>query len=121
MFDIGWPEMMVIGILTIIVVGPRELPRVMRTVMGMIRKIRMMAGDFQNSMEDIAREADLADIKKEVARAQSGTVSAKMEKLLDPDGSVNQMIKDVGRDVQKVKSDAEQAAKPEISPETGKS
>ncbi|WP_420547391.1 Sec-independent protein translocase protein TatB [Curvivirga sp.] len=115
MFDIGWPEMMVIGVLTIIVVGPKELPRVMRTVMGLIRKVRMMAGDFQSSMEDIAREADLADIKKQVEQAQSETVSAKMEKLMDPDGSVNKAMKDMEQDVRKAQADTEEAAKTEPS------
>ncbi|MTI10704.1 Sec-independent protein translocase protein TatB [Curvivirga aplysinae] len=111
MFDIGWPEMMVIGVLTIIVVGPKELPRVMRTVMGLIRKVRMMAGDFQSSMEDIAREADLADIKKQVEQAQSETVSAKMEKLIDPDGSINEAMKDTEQDMRKTQENIEDAAK----------
>ena len=107
MFDIGWPEMMVIGVLTLIVVGPKELPRVMRTAMGVIRKIRMMAGDFQNSMEDIAREADLADIKKQVESAETKKISAEIEKILDEDGSVTETIKDMEKDVKEAQAKAE--------------
>ena len=84
MFDIGWPELMVIGVLTIIVVGPKELPRVLRTVTGIIRKIRMMAGDFQNSIEDIAREADMQDIKKQLEETSKRDLNKEMEEYLDP-------------------------------------
>ncbi|MDX1737422.1 MAG: Sec-independent protein translocase protein TatB [Alphaproteobacteria bacterium] len=111
MFDIGWPEMMVIGILTIIVVGPKELPRVMRTIMGLIRKIRMMAGDFQNSMEDIAREADLADIKKEIEKTQSQSISKRMEELVDSDGAVKAAMNNIETDVKKSQDELDEAAK----------
>lgn len=107
MFDIGWPELMVVAVLTIVVVGPNELPRVLRTVLGIVRKVRSMAGEFQNSIEDVAREADLADIKKEVEKAQSETISAKMEKLVDPDGEVEKTMQEMKQDVDKAKAETE--------------
>jgi len=66
MLDIGWPELFLIAVVTIIVVGPKELPRVVRTVSGMIRKVRGLAGEFQSTLDDMAREADLEDIKNEI-------------------------------------------------------
>lgn len=113
MFDIGWPELMVIGVLTVIVVGPRELPRVLRTVMGVIRKIRMLAGDFQSSVEDIAREADLADIKKDIVKSNEDIMPGKIEDLLDPTGAVSESMKDMDKDVKKVQSDSVAAANSE--------
>ena len=64
MFDVGWTEMLVIGALALIVVGPRDLPQLLRTVGQTVGKIKRMAREFQRSMEDAAREADLGDLKE---------------------------------------------------------
>jgi sec-independent protein translocase protein TatB len=63
MFDIGWSELMVIGALALIVVGPRDLPKMLRTLGQYVAQARGMAREFQRSMEDAAREADLTDVK----------------------------------------------------------
>lgn len=70
MFDIGWSELLVIGAVALIVVGPKDLPGMLRTGGRMVAKARGMAREFQGAMEDAAREADLkefTDIKKDVA------------------------------------------------------
>lgn len=64
MFDIGWAELLVIGCLALIVVGPKELPRMLRTLGRYTAQARGMAREFQRSMEDAAREADLSDMKE---------------------------------------------------------
>jgi sec-independent protein translocase protein TatB len=64
MFDIGWSELMVIGSLALIVVGPKELPRLLRTVGRYVAQARGMAREFQRSMEDAAREVDLSEMKE---------------------------------------------------------
>lgn len=69
MLDIGWTELMVIGVIALLVVGPKELPRLLRTVGQFVGKARGMARDFQRSMEDAAREADLnelTDLKRDI-------------------------------------------------------
>ena len=69
MLDIGWTELMVIGVIALLVVGPKELPRLLRTVGQFVGKARGMAREFQRSMEDAAREADLkelTDIKRDI-------------------------------------------------------
>jgi sec-independent protein translocase protein TatB len=66
MFDISWTEFLLIGIVALIVIGPKELPAVMRTVGQWTRKIRNMAADFQRQFEREMREAEFADLKKEV-------------------------------------------------------
>ena len=62
MLDIGWSELLVIGVLALLVVGPKELPRLLRTVGQWAGRARSMARDFQRSMDDVAREADLGDL-----------------------------------------------------------
>jgi len=59
MFDISWTEFLLIGIVALIVIGPKELPAVMRTMGQWARKIRIMAGDFQNQFHEAMREADV--------------------------------------------------------------
>jgi len=66
MFDIGWGELLVIGIVALIVIGPKELPGALRTLGHWMGKVRRMAGDFQDQFREAMREAELADLKKEV-------------------------------------------------------
>jgi sec-independent protein translocase protein TatB len=75
MLDIGWQELLVIGVLALLVVGPKELPKLLRTVGQYAGKARSVARDFQRSMEDAAREADLEDLKN------VGNLKRDMEKM----------------------------------------
>lgn len=72
MFDIGWQELFVLAVLAIIVVGPKDLPRAIRTVTYWIRKARGMARDLQDGIDDVVREAELEDIKKEANKIMDG-------------------------------------------------
>lgn len=67
MFDIGWPELMIIAVITILVVGPKELPKVLRTLTMWVRRVREMAMEFQSGLDDLAREAELEEMQKELA------------------------------------------------------
>ena len=66
MFDIGWSEFVVIGVVALIVIGPKELPAVLRTIGQWTTKIRRMAGEFQSQFQEAMREAEMADLKKSV-------------------------------------------------------
>jgi sec-independent protein translocase protein TatB len=95
MFDIGWSELLLIGIVTLIVIGPKELPGALRTMGQWMTKVRRMAADFQNQFQDAIREAELSELKKEVdemaAKASSYT-------QFDP-------LEDVRRDIEKAAGD----------------
>src|SRR6195256_303759 len=66
MFDIGWSELLVIAVVALIAIGPKELPTVLRTLGQWMAKVRRMASEFQNQFHEAMREAELADLKKEV-------------------------------------------------------
>jgi sec-independent protein translocase protein TatB len=66
MFDIGWSELVVIGIVALIVIGPKELPGVLRMLGQWMGKVRRMAADFQGQWNEAIREAEMADLKKQV-------------------------------------------------------
>lgn len=63
MLDMGWSELLLIGVIALIVVGPKDLPRMLRTFGQFVGKMRGMARDFQRSMDDAAREADMNELK----------------------------------------------------------
>jgi len=64
MFDIGWSELVVIGVVALIAIGPKELPGVLRMIGQWVGKARRMASDFQGQFNEAMREAEMADIKK---------------------------------------------------------
>ena len=64
MFDIGWGELVVIGIVALIAIGPKELPTVLRTLGQFMGKVRRMANEFQGQFQEAMREAEMADLKK---------------------------------------------------------
>jgi sec-independent protein translocase protein TatB len=76
MFDIGWSELLVIGIVALVVIGPKELPGVVRAVAQNIGKLRRMASDFQNQFTDAMREMELADLKKDAEKLISDATSS---------------------------------------------
>lgn len=112
MLDIGWQELFLIAVVTIIVVGPKEIPRVLRTVTLWIRKVKDMAREFQSSIDDIAREAELDDIKKQLAEAQDFDLEHEMEKTIDPTGEMKSTIHEMAEPVDEAKALTEEAAKP---------
>ena len=63
MFDVSWSEMLIVGVLALIFVGPKDLPRMMREVGRWVGKARGMARQFQRAMDDAAREADLDELR----------------------------------------------------------
>jgi sec-independent protein translocase protein TatB len=84
MFDIGWTEMLVIAIVMIVVVGPKDLPRMLRTFGKTTTKLRSMAGDFQKQFNEALKEAELDDVKKSVDQLRSLDPRAEIKKQLNP-------------------------------------
>ena len=76
MFDVGWTELVVIGIVALIVIGPRELPATLRTIGQMMTKVRRMASEFQGQFNDAIREAELDELRKEAEKLSSAATSA---------------------------------------------
>ena len=87
MFDIGWTEMAVIALVVIIFIGPKELPAVLRTLGQWVSKARAMAREFQDGLEDMAREAGIDEVKREIESA-TGDIGGMIEKSIDPDAEL---------------------------------
>ena len=76
MFDIAWSEMVVIGAVALIAIGPKDLPKALRAVGAMTAKARRMATEFQDHFREAMREAELESVKQEVANIHQDLSSA---------------------------------------------
>jgi sec-independent protein translocase protein TatB len=91
MFDIGWSELLLIGVVALIVVGPKELPRLLRTVGQYVGRAKGVAREFQRSMDDAAREMDVQELR-DAQRHLSDLKSMKMGDL-DKIGNIGGGVK----------------------------
>lgn len=90
MFDIGWSELVLIGVVALVAIGPKELPGVLRMVGQWMGKARKMAAEFQGQFQEAMREAEMADLKKsfdEVKEAASGFTGGGLMTSLQKDVS----------------------------------
>ncbi|MFK4499386.1 sec-independent protein translocase protein TatB [Bradyrhizobium japonicum] len=90
MFDIGWSELVLIGVVALVAIGPKELPGVLRMVGQWMGKARKMAAEFQGQFQEAMREAEMADLKKsfdEVKEAASGFAGNNLMTSLQKDVS----------------------------------
>jgi sec-independent protein translocase protein TatB len=102
MFDIGWSELVVIAVVALIAIGPKELPGVLRMVGQWMGKARKMASEFQGQFQEAMREAEMADLKKtfdEVKEAATGLTSGNIMTSLQKDVGDALRIDDIDKPV----------------------
>ena len=85
MFDLGWPELMLIMVVALIVIGPKELPNTIRTVSAVMRKVRAAGREFQSGLDDIARESGLDDVKRQIDDLEYYDPKAALENIAESD------------------------------------
>lgn len=98
MLDVGWTELVVIAIVLIIVVGPKDLPPMLRAFGKMMTKMRGMANDFRQQFDEALKEADLDDVRKTLADAQKLNPAHTIREAMNP---LRQMGNDIKADLQK--------------------
>jgi len=92
MFDFAWSELMVIGAVALVVIGPKDLPKALKTAGMLMRRARGMAREFQNSIDDMIREAELDDVRKTVQEATRLDLDKTIHNAIDPEGQLKQPI-----------------------------
>jgi sec-independent protein translocase protein TatB len=95
MLDLSWGEILVIGAVAVIFIGPKELPGALRAAGKWIGKARMMAREFQNNVDDMIREAELDEVKKQVTTATSfatGGIGGAIQNVVDPKGDLQKAL-----------------------------
>ncbi|MDX8523827.1 Sec-independent protein translocase protein TatB [Mesorhizobium sp. MSK_1335] len=84
MFEVGWSELLVIAVVMIVVVGPKDLPNMLRTFGRTAAKLRAMAGDFQKQFNDALKEAELDDVKSSIDSLRGLNPLNEVRKQLNP-------------------------------------
>ena len=94
MFDFAWSELAVIAAVALVVIGPKDLPRVMRVAGFWVRKARTVAHEFQSSLDQMIRESELEDVRKQVEQASRFDIEAEIKKHIDPGGEIHAALED---------------------------
>ncbi len=102
MLDIGFPEFLLISFVLLIVVGPKDLPKVLRSITSFIRKIKSMASQFHSGIDDLANEAEISDLRKEVNKIdKKSLIEDHVGDIKELEDDVN--IKSIKNDVNDIK------------------
>ena len=83
MFDIGWSELLVIAVVAIVVVGPKDLPKLMRSFGHYAGKLRRAASDFQRQFEEAMRESEVEEVRKAIESVRTETPSLDLKASID--------------------------------------
>src|SRR6185312_5376385 len=88
MFDFSWSEIMLIGAVALVVIGPKDLPKALRTAGKWARKARAISREFQSSVEQMIREAELDEVRNDIQKATAVDLEHEFQKTIDPTGSL---------------------------------
>jgi sec-independent protein translocase protein TatB len=90
LFDFGWSELMLISVVALVVIGPKDLPRAMRTVGYWMRKARSLSQEFQGHVDEMMREAELSEIREDLKKVTEIDLEHQIEETIDPEGSLRE-------------------------------
>lgn len=92
MLDIGWTEIAVIVVIAIVVIGPKDLPKAMRTVAQMIGKVKAMMREFQNNIDDMIKETELEEVKNQISAVRNMNLENKISETIDKEGDLTKSM-----------------------------
>jgi sec-independent protein translocase protein TatB len=119
LLDFGWSEILLIGIVALVVIGPKDLPKAMRVAGYWIRKARALSQEFHSSVEEVIREAELDEMRQQFKKATEIDLDKEFERTIDPDGQLAEHLKppelpDFSPTATTAKAEAPAAEEPEI-------
>ena len=92
MFDIGWTEITVILVIAIIVIGPKELPKVLRTVGQWVARAKAMTRDFRDHVDEMVRETEIEDLQKQAENIKTFDAKSIIDDTVDSDGNIREVL-----------------------------
>lgn len=115
MLDIAWEELAVILAVALVVIGPKDMPAVLRTAGQWMRKLRSMSGEFHRTIEAAIDEAELSETRETVRKISRADLSLLLHEQIDPDGEIKAALQPPALssdplqalDVRKVESDTD--------------
>ena len=113
MLDIGFPEFLLISFVLLIVVGPKDLPKVLRSISSFIRKMKSMATQFHSGIEDLANEAEIAELRNQVQKIDyKSTMDTEIDEIKNLEGDLN--LQSLKKDINEIKNPTETKKKSPI-------
>lgn len=97
MFDLGWTEMALIAVVAVIVIGPKELPKVMREMGYWVSRARNLSRTFMDQLEEMSRQSGIDEVRKEVEAVRHLNPTRELEKAIDPDGLIDRQMSDLAK------------------------
>jgi sec-independent protein translocase protein TatB len=94
MFDFSWSEIMVIGVVALVLIGPKDMPVAVRAITRVLKKMRRMASEFQGHVDEMMREADLGEVQSTLRDLRGMGLKGAINRVVDPDGSVSRAFED---------------------------
>ena len=94
MLDIGWTEILVITVVALFIVGPKDIPKALRMVGIWIGKLKSLSREFQNTVEDAVRDSELDEVKKQIESAKND-FTKEMTETMDSEGELTEMLRGV--------------------------
>ncbi|MBV1798423.1 Sec-independent protein translocase protein TatB [Siccirubricoccus sp. G192] len=88
MFDLAWSEIALIGVVALVVIGPKDLPEAVRGLARGVQKLRRMAGEFQQHADDLVKEANLDEVRQQINEIRNFNIRNEFEKTVDRDGTL---------------------------------
>ena len=92
MFDFAFSEIALVGVVALLVIGPKDMPVAIKTVAGMIKKARRMAGEFQGHVDEMVREADLHEVRDSINDLRSMNIKGRILSAVDGDGTMRRAL-----------------------------
>src|SRR4051812_29085622 len=94
MFDFAWSEIALIGVVALVLIGPKDLPVAIKAVAETIKKARRMAGEFQTHVDEMVREANLQEVRDQFNDLRRMDIKHQILKAVDEDGSIRKTLSD---------------------------
>jgi sec-independent protein translocase protein TatB len=94
MFDFAWSEIALIGVVALVLIGPKDMPVAIKAVTGFIKKARRMAAEFQTHVDEMVRDTELAEVRQQINEIRNFDIRGEFERAVDADGSIRRSFED---------------------------
>lgn len=94
MFDFAWTEIALIGVVALVLIGPKDMPVAIKAVAGVVKKARRMAAEFQSHVDEMVRDTELAEVRNQINEIRNFDIRGEFERAVDEDGSLRKAFQD---------------------------
>ena len=94
MFDFAWSEIALIGVVALVLIGPKDMPVAIKAVAGVVKKARRMASEFQSHVDEMVRDTELAEVRNQINEIRNFDIRGEFERTVDADGSLRKAFED---------------------------